>query len=58
MKVININFNFLDDSGIQNIIAELRPHQIDPLLKDYVTSDRNNYKYSEEYKKENFDVKK
>jgi len=30
------------------MIKELRPQQIDPLLKDYVTSDRNNYEFPKE----------
>jgi len=30
------------------MIKELRPQQIDPLLKDYVTSDKNNYEFPKE----------
>jgi hypothetical protein len=30
------------------MIQELSSQQIDPLLKDYVTSDKNNFKFPEE----------
>lgn len=34
------------------MIKELRPQQIDPLLKDYVTSDKNNYEFPQEVQKQ------
>lgn len=34
------------------MVEQLRPQQIDPLLKDYVKSDRNNYEFPEEVQKQ------